>query len=132
MGLSLVEVKTKFFHDKIALITLIQSGRVTFWHFQAFRPKLTTNQKSSLSKIRILRDEQLKWLYRLCNRWKSFAKCQFYTRKKSRKTFVIGLKAPIILKSRKFFEKFSKNFENSKIIIKILTSGESLWYFNDN
>ena len=56
----------------------------------------------------------------------------FILEKKSRKTFVIGLKAPIILKSRKFFEKFSKNFENSKIIIKILTSGESLWYFNDN
>ena len=27
---------------------------------------------------------------------------------------------------------FFQNFENSKIFIKILTSGESLWYFNDN
>ena len=62
-------------------------------------------------KVRILEDENLKWLYRLCNRWKSFAKCQFYTRKKSRKTFVIGLKAPIILKSGKIFEKFWK-FQN--------------------
>ena len=37
-------------HDKIALITLIQSGRVTFWHFQAIRAKSYSQSESEFIK----------------------------------------------------------------------------------